>query len=91
MTVQPWIMIFFNKDHLPFFSGMHCSEKGHKENVCHEVYEQTSVRGAQWGAQCLQRAPNNAEPRAPFPGQFLVSFSKSLSDSLVLKHSPAAV
>lgn len=44
---QPWIMIY-DYDHLSFFfSGMHCSEKGHKENVCHEVYEQTSVRGAQ--------------------------------------------
>lgn len=63
---------------------MHCPEKGHKENVRHEVYEQTQVRGTQWSAQCLQRAPDHAEPGAPVPGQFLVSFSKSLSDSSVL-------
>lgn len=37
-----------SETHTIFFSsGVHCPEKGHKENVCHEVYEQTQVRGAQ--------------------------------------------
>lgn len=55
------------------FSGLHCTKKGHQEDVRHEVYEQAQVCGEERSEECLKRAADHAEPRTPFPGQLLVS------------------
>ncbi len=44
------------------FSGLHCTEKGHKEDVRHEVHEQAKMCGAERSEECLERAADHAEP-----------------------------
>lgn len=53
--------------------GLHRTEEGHQEDVCHEVHEQAKMCGAEWSEERLERAADHAEPWTSFPGQLLVS------------------
>lgn len=52
---------------------MHCPEARYKENVRHEIHEQAKMHRARRSPQCFQRIADNAETRAPFPSESVVS------------------
>lgn len=60
---------------LSLCTGVHRSEKGHQEDVCHEIHEQEHVHQEGCHTQCLQRSGTAATTGSSVPRQPVVYLS----------------